>query len=108
MLYNIYGKEINEVFHKESIHLINKIGNEEKKAINDCLQKKIESVLSEPVGKQILTSSFIPGEDWTNTVFQPIYSVAADCNQELAAKLFGLILMQNFRPSSVFFQKTPH
>ena len=41
-------------------------------------------------GNEVHTSSWIPGRDWSGTVFQPIYDVCQD--QETAAKFFGLIL----------------
>jgi hypothetical protein len=43
-------------------------------------------------GDQILTSSFIPGSDWTNTPYQIIYEKACECNEQHAAWFFGLIL----------------
>ena len=41
---------------------------------------------------EIHTSSWIPGADWTGTVFQPIYEKACGHNPEAAAKFFGLVL----------------
>ncbi len=35
--------------------------------------------------------AWIPGSDWTGTVFQPIYEKACKCNREAAAEFFGLI-----------------
>ncbi len=43
-------------------------------------------------GSKIETSSWIPGSDWTGTVFEPIYDKACQCNKESAGKFFGLIL----------------
>lgn len=43
-------------------------------------------------GSEIHTSSWMPGADWSSTVFQPIYEKACRRNQESAAKFFGLIL----------------
>jgi hypothetical protein len=34
----------------------------------------------------------MPGSDWSQTVFDPIYSVACQCDEEAAGKFFGLIL----------------
>lgn len=47
-------------------------------------------------GSEIETSSWIPGSDWTGTVYQPIYEKA--CNQDVnaSAKFFGLILWHVF------------
>jgi hypothetical protein len=50
-------------------------------------------VLSDHIsGDRILTSSWIPGRDWTGTPYQIIYEKACQCNQEHAAWFFGLIL----------------
>ena len=43
-------------------------------------------------GDEILTSSFIPGSDWRGTAFQPIYECACRCDEEAAARCFGLFL----------------
>jgi hypothetical protein len=45
-------------------------------------------------GSEIHTSSWIPGNDWTGTVFDPIYSVACLQNEVSAAQCFGLILWE--------------
>ena len=41
---------------------------------------------------EIHTSSWMPGSDWTGTVFMPIYEKACSKNISAAAKCFGLIL----------------
>ena len=43
-------------------------------------------------GNKVHTSSWIPGRDWSGTVFQPIFDACQD--QETAAKFFGLILWE--------------
>lgn len=55
-------------------------------AIVDELNHRIE-------GKEIETSSFIPGADWSGTPFQPIWFA---CGQDFDAsrKFFGLIVWQ--------------
>ena|SRR5438874_331696 len=40
------------------------------------------------------TSSWMPGHDWSGTVFQPIWEHACLRNDEAAAKCFGLILWE--------------
>ena len=54
-------------------------------AIRDELRSRIDD-------DEILTSSFIPGNDWSGTVFQPIYEDACRCDAEAAARCFGLFL----------------
>jgi len=41
--------------------------------------------------KEVDTSSWIPGNDWTGTVYEPIHN-ACNGNIEESGKLFGLIL----------------
>jgi hypothetical protein len=43
---------------------------------------------------RIETSSWIPGADWTGTVFQPIFEKACKYDEEAAAQCFGLILWE--------------
>ena len=43
-------------------------------------------------GSEIQTSSWIPGANWSGTVFQPIYDKACEQDPVASAKFFGLIL----------------
>src|SRR5437773_4011963 len=45
-------------------------------------------------GDEIHTSSWMPGTDWSGTVFEPIYSAACLCDHDSSAKFFGLILWE--------------
>ena len=54
-------------------------------AITDHLNERID-------GGEVHTSSWLPGSDWTGTVFQPIYDDACRRDQQAAARCFGLIL----------------
>lgn len=42
-------------------------------------------------GAEIHTSSWIPGEDWTGTVYEPIYRACGE-DPIASAKFFGLLL----------------
>ncbi|MDD2211699.1 MAG: hypothetical protein PHV56_01785 [Clostridia bacterium] len=44
-------------------------------------------------GSDVNTSSWMPGNDWTGTVFEPIYH-ACDDNVEISGMFFGLILFK--------------
>jgi len=61
------------------------LSNSEYQAIIDELSSKIH-------GTEIQTSSWIPGEDWTDTVYDPIYSKACGHDPVASAKFFGLLL----------------
>ena len=58
-------------------------------AIKDRLNEMIE-------GTEIQTAGWMPGADWSDTPFDPIYRKAARCNQEIAARCFGLIVWEVF------------
>lgn len=47
-------------------------------------------------GTEIQTAGWMPGADWTHTVFQPIYERAARYNTDLAARCFGLMVWEVF------------
>ena len=61
------------------------MSDSEYQAIYDELNSRITE-------SEIETSSWIPGNDWTGTVYEPIYDKAGQYNEESAARFFGLIL----------------
>jgi hypothetical protein len=62
-----------------------KLTSAELQAIKNELNARIN-------GSDIHTSSWMPGADWTGTVFDPIYTRACSRNEDAAAKMFGLVL----------------
>ena len=59
----------------------------------DAIYKELMIQIS---GSKIKTSSWIPGSDWTGTVYQPIYDKACDQDVNASAKFFGLIVWHVF------------
>lgn len=47
-------------------------------------------------GERIHTAGWMPGADWTGSVFEPIYFKAAKRSYEGAAKCFGLMVWEVF------------
>ena len=47
-------------------------------------------------GNEIHTSSWMPGNDWRGTPYQALHEKAARSNQELAGKMFGLMVFYAF------------
>ena len=43
-------------------------------------------------GGEIATAGWLPGSDWSHTPFQCIYDTAARRNQEVAGRMFGLMV----------------
>jgi len=63
--------------------------------ITDLEYSAIMAALNERIeGDEIVTSSWIPGSDWTGTVYEPIYEKACRMNEDHAAKFFGLLLWE--------------
>lgn len=57
----------------------------------------IKARLNEMVdGTEIQTAGWMPGHDWTGTVFEPIYFKAAKESYETSAKCFGLMVWEVF------------
>ena len=89
MLYSIESENyIDNIPHqKDYERWRERMADEDYKAVYEELSSRIS-------GSEIQTSSWIPGSDWTGTVFQPIYEDACEFDQDAAAKFFGLILWQ--------------
>ncbi|UFN51580.1 hypothetical protein LPC08_25285 (plasmid) [Roseomonas sp. OT10] len=47
-------------------------------------------------GTRIQTAGWMPGSDWRGTPYQAIYEKAARCNEQIAARCFGLIVWEVF------------
>lgn len=62
-----------------------RLSPQEFKSIYDHLDSRVGS-------GEIHTSSWIPGADWTDTPFEPIYTKACPGDVQSSAKFFGLIL----------------
>jgi hypothetical protein len=87
MLYSIESRShIRDIPHPQEFAIWrSRLSDEEYQAIVDELNDRI-------TGEDIHSSTWIPGPDWTGTVFQPIYEKACGCNKEAAAEFFDLIL----------------
>ena len=90
MLYTIESsgdlRQIISIPHAtEYSHWHSRLTDQEFDAIYDELLNRIDT-------KDIDTSSWIPGSDWTGTVFFPIWDSACNRDFDASAKFFGLIL----------------
>ena len=91
MLYSVEGKSMNGVPHKQAFDACcRKMSIQDVDAIMQELDRLFTEAHQSP-GNEFLVSSWIPGHDWTGTVFQPIY-VASDYDTERAAQNFGLFV----------------
>jgi len=87
MLYSIdTGEYIHYVPHEKDFCLWRgRLSDDEYNAI--CTE--LNALIS---GDEIHTSSWIPGDDWTGTVYDPIYKKACLHNPETSGLCFGLFL----------------
>ena len=66
------------------------------RAINEEFQRRI----AEKENQEVVTSSWLPGSDWTGTPFMAIYQIAARNDMIASGLCFGLMLW-------VFFMERP-
>jgi hypothetical protein len=87
MLYSVDdGKVITNIPYASKYRLYRgRLSDQEYNAIVEELNRRIDT-------NEIHTSSWIPGSDWTETVYEPIYYKACNEDVEEAGKFFGLIL----------------
>ena len=86
MLFDINGNKIDWIPHPVEYETWK---NQLKIAEIEAIFDELDSCVSEA---NVRTSSWIPGHNWTGTVYQPIYDACQDW--ETAAKFFGLILWE--------------
>ena len=81
------GKQIKTLPHKKQYDAWRKrLSDSDYDAICDEL-------MSHFTENEVNTSSWIPGNDWTDTVYEPIYHACSD-NAESAGLFFGLIVFK--------------
>jgi len=84
MLFTLDRKRITAIPHKTEFNaLLRRISDQEYQAIKDELNDVVDK-------GDVHTSSWIPGRNWENTVFGPLYDATRDV--VLAAKFYGVIL----------------
>jgi hypothetical protein len=93
MLCNINNDWVRSVWHKEFFDASkSRLSIEEYssliKELNKIIQKSIEKK------SDIVVSSFIPGRDWSDTVWDVIHSKACGYDEEHSAQFFGLLVCQ--------------
>ncbi len=84
------GKKIKSVpYERDYRQWLSRMSHAEIDQIKERLNGMVD-------GTEIQTAGWMPGADWNDTPFQPIYEKAARCNIELAAKCFGLMVWEMF------------
>lgn len=87
LIYDIDEKTpIDEVpYYDDYIRYTSQLTEDELNAIFDEFDKYFE-------GRDIIESSFVPGSDWSGTVYDPIFKKPAKKDHYKAAMIFGLLL----------------
>ncbi len=87
MIYSLdSGETITTIPHRREYDIWRRrLTDEQYQAIFDELNNRVNT-------NEIHTSSWMPGADWTGTIFEPIYEMACRRDEDAAAKFFGLIL----------------
>jgi len=74
-------------FGKEFSTLRKRLSPDEFTAIMARINELIDAA-----GGEIATAGWLPGADWTDTPFEPIYTKGANKNQSMSGMLFGLMV----------------
>lgn len=91
MIYSVESQSyIKKIPHEKDYKLwMSRLSIDEHESIVNEIKSRIH-------GKEINTSSWIPGADWTDTVFMPIYEKACNRNYDHSAMCFGLMVWMVF------------
>jgi len=93
MLSSIDGNIVRTVWHKDFYdNCKSRLSDNEYVAMTDELNKIVKKKRKDK--SDIVVSSFIPGSDWSDTVWDPIYTKACGKDEEYSAKFFGLLVCQ--------------
>ena len=93
MLSSIENNIVNTVWYKKFFDASKSwLSDDEYQAMIDELNRVIQEKLDNK--EQVVVSSFIPGSDWSDTVWDPIYTKACGFDFDHAAQFFGLLVCQ--------------
>ncbi len=93
MLNSIEGNLINTVWYKKFFDVSKSwLSDNEYQAMIDELNRIVQNSIDD--NSDIVVSSFIPGSDWSGTVWDPIYTKACASDFDHAAQFFGLLVCQ--------------
>lgn len=81
-------KRIDSVPYRQQFDTMrSRLSDAEFQAIVDRINELIDAA-----GAEIATAGWLPGSNWANTPFQPIYTRAARRNYDLSARFFGQVV----------------
>lgn len=93
MLSSIENNIVNTVWYKKFFDASKSwLSDDEYQAMIDELNRVVQEKLDNK--DKVVVSSFIPGSDWSNTVWDPIYTKACGFDFDHSAQFFGLLMCQ--------------
>ncbi len=93
MLSSIDLNIVKTVWHKKFFDASKSwLSDDEYKAMIDELNRIIQKSIDD--NSDIVVSSFIPGSNWSGTVWDPIYTKACGFDFDHSAQFFGLLVCQ--------------
>ena len=85
-------QQITRIPHdKDNRQIINRLTASELLCITEEINKRVDAVVG--TQEELITSGWIPGHDWTGTVWEPIYTVSRNDIQR-AGMVFGAIVFE--------------
>ena len=85
-------KIIKKIPHeRDNVTIIKRIPKEKLELIIKELNHKIDKVADSP--NEIITSGQIPGNDWSGSIWEPIY-IAAERDFSRAGMIFGILVFE--------------
>ncbi|PHS36920.1 MAG: hypothetical protein COB07_11900 [Sulfurovum sp.] len=93
MLSSIESNIVNTVWYKKFFDASKSwLSDDEYQAMIDELNKVVQKSIDD--NSDIVVAGFIPGSDWSGTVWDPIYTKACGFDFDHAAQFFGLLVCQ--------------
>lgn len=92
MLFSIDGKPITDIPHRRQADFNlwrNNLADSDYEAVIETINEYVNAVDSD----KPFVSSYIPGHDWTDTVYEPLY-IACGESKEHSGWFFGLLVWQ--------------
>jgi len=84
------GKQIMKVsYEREYQEFMARMSSDDITNVKNCLNEMID-------GDEIHTAGWMPGSNWDDTPFEPIYFKAARQSYEASARCFGLMVWEVF------------
>ncbi len=93
MLSSIEDNIVNTVWHKKFFDACkSRLSDDDYNKMIDELNREVDKSVDS--GSDVVIAGFIPGDDWSGTVWEPIYNNACGWDFDHSAQFFGLLVCQ--------------